>query len=53
MPAMQQPEVYIAKVAELFNENGQMQEGKSKEFLQQAVTAYLSWFEKTSKSKLI
>jgi chromate reductase len=51
MPAMQQPEVYIAKVAELFNENGQMQEGKSKEFLQQAVTAYLSWFEQTFKSK--
>lgn len=49
MPAMQQPEVYIAKVGESFNDNGQMQEGKTKEFLQQAVTAYLSWFEQTSR----
>lgn len=47
MPIMQQPEVYIAKVGECFDENGEMK-GKTKEFLQVATTAYLKLFERAS-----
>ncbi len=46
VPVMPQPEVYLAKVGELFEEDGQIKEGTAKEFLQKAVTSYLSWFEK-------
>jgi len=46
MPVMQQPEVYLAKVADLFNDRGDIIDGKGKELIQQAVTAYISWFEK-------
>ena len=44
MPAMQQPEVYIAKAHELFEENGNMKEGGTKDFLKKAVDAYIKWF---------
>ncbi len=48
VPAMQQPEVYLAKVNELFDEQGTMHEGSTKQFLQQAVAAYLVWFRKNT-----
>jgi chromate reductase, NAD(P)H dehydrogenase (quinone) len=48
MPVMQQPEVYIAKSSELFDETGDMKEGGTKEFIQKAITAYIDWFNKTS-----
>ncbi|WP_310391326.1 NAD(P)H-dependent oxidoreductase [Hymenobacter sp.] len=48
VPAMQQPEVYLTKVDELFDENGTMHEGSTKQFLQQAVAAYLVWFQKNA-----
>ena len=48
MPAMQQPEVYLTKVNELFDEKGTMHEGSTKQFLQQAVAAYLVWFQKNA-----
>ncbi|MEH6306887.1 NAD(P)H-dependent oxidoreductase [Olivibacter sp. CPCC 100613] len=43
MPVMQQPEVYIAHVTEMFDENGKLKEGKSKDFLKNAVDAYTEW----------
>ncbi|MFT4024155.1 MAG: NAD(P)H-dependent oxidoreductase [Flavihumibacter sp.] len=46
VPTMQQPEVYLAQVAACFDESGAMKEGKSKEFLQKAVDAYIAWFSK-------
>lgn len=49
MPIMQQPEVYLAKIGECFDENGKMTEGKTKEFLQSAVKAYLDLFARASK----
>ncbi len=48
MPVMQQPEVYLARVGEAFDENGQMKEGKTKDLLQHAVTAFVAWFTKTA-----
>ena len=45
MPIMQQPEVYIAKVSECFDENGSL-EGRTKNLLQSAVKAYLELFAK-------
>lgn len=48
MPVMQQPEVYISKVSEAFDENGTLSDGRTKDFLQQAVSAYVAWFSKTA-----
>jgi chromate reductase len=48
MPIMQQPEVYIAKVGECFDENGEMPEGRTKDFLQSAVSVYLDLFAKAT-----
>jgi chromate reductase len=48
MPAMQQPEVYLQKVNELFDENGVLKEGTTKEFLQKAVNAYIVWFKRNA-----
>jgi chromate reductase len=47
VPTMQQPEVYLAKVNELFDENGEMQAG-TKQFLQGAIDAYIVWFKKNA-----
>jgi chromate reductase len=48
VPTMQQPEVYLPKVNELFEENGILKEGSTKEFLQKAVDAYITWFKKNA-----
>jgi len=46
MPIMQQPEVYIAKVADCFDETGSKLNEKTQGFLKAAVTAYLDLFSK-------
>ena len=48
MPAMQQPEVYLSKVHELFDEKGSMKDGSTKEFIHKAVDAYINWFKKNA-----
>lgn len=48
VPVMQQPEVYLNKVNELFDERGNIQKEEIKEFLQKAVDAYIVWFNKNS-----
>jgi len=48
MPTMQQPEVYLSKVHELFEENGDIKQGCSREFIQKAVDAYISWFKRNA-----
>lgn len=45
VPIMQQPEVYLSKVNELFDETGNLCEGNTKDFLQKAVDAYIKWFK--------
>lgn len=52
VPTMQQPEVYITKVNELFDEKSNMEEGGTKEFLQKAIDAYVIWFAKIHKTEL-
>ncbi len=46
VPVMQQPEVYLSKISEVFDENGKIKNEKTIEFLQKAVTAYIDWFNK-------
>jgi chromate reductase, NAD(P)H dehydrogenase (quinone) len=48
MPTMQQPEVYLSKVNELFDDNGIMKEGATKEFIQKAVDAYIDWSKRNA-----
>jgi chromate reductase, NAD(P)H dehydrogenase (quinone) len=48
MPMMQQPEVYITKSNELFDDAGTMKEGSTKEFIQKALMSYIEWFSKTA-----
>jgi len=45
MPTMQQPEVYLPKVHELFDGTGKLKEGSTKDFLRKAVDAYILWFK--------
>ena len=45
IPIMQQPEVYISKVNELFDETGNLKEGNTKEFLKKALDSYIKWFK--------
>jgi chromate reductase len=48
VPTMQQPEVYLPKVNELFDESGILKEGSTKGFLQKAVDAYIVWFKRNA-----
>ncbi len=48
MPTMQQPEVYIAHVNDLFDEEGNMKEGGTKDFIKKAVESYIVWFKKNA-----
>lgn len=49
IPVMQQPEVYLAKINELFDENGTIKEGNTKDFIKKAVDAYIDWFGQNAK----
>ena len=46
MPTMQQPEVYLANIKEQIGEDGNFKDGEKKDFLKNAVDAYILWFEK-------
>jgi len=48
VPAMQQPEVYINKANELFDDNGQFNDERSRDMLQKAIDAYIIWFNKNA-----
>lgn len=49
IPVMQQPEVYLAKVNELFDESRDIKEGGTKDFIKKAVDAYIDWFNQNIK----
>lgn len=49
IPVMQQPEVYLAKVNELFDEGGTIKEGSTKDFIKNAVDSYIAWFNQNAK----
>lgn len=46
MPVMQQPEVYLADIGEQFDDDGNVKDESVRDFLKQAVEAYIKWFEK-------
>jgi chromate reductase, NAD(P)H dehydrogenase (quinone) len=45
VPAMQQPEAYIADAAGLFDDAGNLKDEKTRGFLQKFVTAFAAWVE--------
>lgn len=49
VPTMQQPEVYIPHVHEIFDANGEIKDNKTKEFLSKAVDSFIEWFYKISR----
>lgn len=49
VPTMQQPEVYLPKVDELFDENGILKDKNTEVFLQKAVDAFIIWFTGNAK----
>jgi chromate reductase len=49
MPAMQQPEAYIANAAKLFDEQGRMASDDTREFVRKYMAAFAQWIERTAK----
>lgn len=47
--AMQQPEVYLADIGGVFDEQGKIKNQSVSEFLQDAIDAFVDWFGKFSK----
>ena len=45
MPTLQQPEAYIGNAMELFDENGNLTNDRTRGFLQSVLEAYISWVE--------
>jgi len=50
MPALQQPEVYLANVQDFFDENGKLIKEDTAKFLLKALDAYIKFLEKLSAS---
>ncbi|WES95854.1 NAD(P)H-dependent oxidoreductase [Chryseobacterium arthrosphaerae] len=48
IPVMQQPEVYLPHIDKVWDDNGDLQDEKVKDFLQKAVDAYIEWFKKNA-----
>jgi chromate reductase len=46
VPALQQPEAYVGGAARLFDENGQLANDATREFLDAFMKAYAAWVEK-------
>lgn len=46
---MQQPEVYLGKVAESFNEEGELISERTKAYLQKFINAYADWVEQVAR----
>ncbi len=44
--AMQQPEVYLANIADALDEQGKIKDADVKNFLQKAIDAYIDWYGK-------
>src|SRR3954465_7181094 len=48
VPIMQQPEAYIANVATLLDERGELTNAKTREFLTSVGTAFAAWIERNA-----
>jgi chromate reductase len=49
VPAMPQPEAYISKAAELFDDQGALKSDSTRDFLQQFLQAFAEWIEHNAK----
>jgi chromate reductase len=49
MPAMQQPEAYVAHGDKLFDDNGKFAEERTKTFAQKFIDAFAAWIEQHAK----
>lgn len=45
VPAMPQPEAYIGRAAELFDESGKLTDSSARDFLQKFLQAFAAWIE--------
>ena len=45
MPCMQQPEAYVAKVADLLDDQGKVKAGSTRDFLQKFAAAFGAWID--------
>lgn len=45
LACLPQPEVYLGKAADLFNENGELQKDETREFLRKFMAAFEKWIE--------
>src|SRR5438034_11770130 len=46
VPALQQPEAYIANAAKLFDESGKLTDDSTRDFLQKFLEAFAQWIER-------
>ncbi len=51
VPVMQQPEAYISNVGELFDQNGDLKDAGTREFLAKFAGAYAKWVELISSKR--
>ncbi len=49
VPTMQQPEAYIGGAADLFDAEGRLTSGRTREFLRQFMAAFAAWVEANAK----
>ena len=49
VPVLQQPEMYIGNAAKLFNPQGELTEGSTRELIQRFIQAFSQWIEKNRK----
>ena len=50
MPALQQPEVYIAGAGDLFDDAGGFKKPETRQFLDKFLAAFAAWIERTAKA---
>jgi chromate reductase len=50
MPTMQQPEVYVSRVGELFDESGRLTNESTRDFLRSFLEAFETWIEALTKT---
>jgi NAD(P)H-dependent FMN reductase/ketosteroid isomerase-like protein len=48
MPVLQQPEAYVPKAGELFDDKGELKSEETRKFIQSFMSAFGQWIEKTS-----
>ena len=50
VPLLQMPEAYLGGIASKFNDNGELTDASTREFLQKFMAAYAAWVERNAKA---